>query len=49
MEKEVYFGDYCPTCKYSDLDEDETPCDDCLNNPSATDSHKPIRWKAKES
>lgn len=43
--KEVHFGDYCPTCKHYDLNEDEDPCNDCLNNPSNENSHKPLRWK----
>ena len=38
--KEVYFDQYCPTCKYSDLSEDQDPCWDCLEEPMNYDSHK---------
>lgn len=47
MEKEVYFGDYCKTCKYEKNLESEDPCYDCLNEPVNEDSHKPIRWEEK--
>ena len=47
MEKEVYFGEYCKTCKYEKLSEQDDPCYDCLNNPINEDSHKPIRWEEK--
>lgn len=45
--KLVHFGEYCKTCKYSDLKEDEDPCHDCLNEPVNTYSHKPVNWKEK--
>lgn len=47
MDKEVYFGDYCKTCKHESLNEDQAPCDDCLNNPVNDDSHKPVNWEEK--
>ena len=40
--KEVYFDQYCKTCKYSDLSEDQDPCWDCLEEPMNYDSHKPL-------
>lgn len=45
--KEVYFGEYCKTCKYAEQKEDEKPCDACLNEPVNIDSHKPVHWKEK--
>lgn len=49
--KEVYFHIWCPTCKdVNSVDENGQPadiCQDCLNNPSNIDSHKPVNWKAK--
>lgn len=48
MDKEVYFNQYCITCKYKDLLESDDPCDECLNYPSNTDSHKPVNWKKNE-
>ena len=45
--KEVYFHEYCKTCKYEKTEESEDPCHDCLNEPSNIDSHKPVRWEEK--
>lgn len=45
--KEVYFNQYCKTCEYSKNAEDESPCDECLNEPVNLYSHKPVRWKEK--
>lgn len=45
--KEVYFGEYCKTCKHEKLEEDKDPCHDCLNNPVNVYSHKPVYWEAK--
>ena len=46
-EKEVYFYEYCKTCKYSELKGDEEPCNECLENPTNTYSHKPVNHKEK--
>lgn len=46
--KEVYFDQYCISCKYSDLEEENDPCNTCLANPANEYSHKPIYWKPKE-
>ena len=46
--KEVYFDQYCKTCKYEKCKEGEDPCDDCLNEPVNLYSHKPVWWKAKD-
>ena len=46
--KEVYFNQYCKTCKYKNLKESEEPCDECLSNPINEYSHKPINYKEKE-
>lgn len=45
--KEVYFDQYCDKCEYSDLDEAEDPCDECLSNPTNLYSHKPTNYKEK--
>lgn len=45
--KEVYFGQYCAKCKYEKRKETDDPCDDCLNYPANTDSHKPVRFEEK--
>ena len=46
-EKEVYFVQYCKSCKYHGLEESKDPCNDCLAEPSNTNSHKPMTLKAK--
>lgn len=46
-DKEVYFNQYCSTCKHKNLSEDKDPCHECLNTPSNEDSHKPVNWEEK--
>lgn len=41
-QKEARFDIYCDSCKHKDLPGFEDPCDDCLNQPSVEDSHKPM-------
>lgn len=43
--KEVYFGEYCKTCKWRDNLESEDPCHDCLNEPVNLHSHKPVKYE----
>ena len=45
--KEVYFNEYCKTCKHANKKEDEYPCHDCLNEPVNAHSHKPVKWEDK--
>lgn len=45
IEKEVYFHQYCQTCKHRDKSEGEDPCWDCLDQPWNEHSHKPIFWE----
>ena len=46
--KEVYFYQYCKTCKYCDHKETDDPCDECLTETMNEYSHKPVNWKEKE-
>jgi hypothetical protein len=48
IDREVDFKKYCATCKYKELSEKETPCDECLANPVKAYSDKPVRWVEKE-
>lgn len=32
-EKEVYFDQYCKSCKHHGLEESKDPCNDCLAEP----------------
>lgn len=43
--KEVYFGEYCQTCKHKDIVETEDPCNECLEYPVNLYSHRPVNWK----
>lgn len=47
-DKEVFYYEYCSKCKYWPLNEDDEPCDECLNQPYNEHSHKPIMFKPKE-
>lgn len=42
--KEVYYHDYCYSCKYRATDENDDPCDECLSNPVNLASHKPVNY-----
>lgn len=48
LYKEVYYSQYCSTCKHRDLPEDKDPCHECLNNPMNVYSHKPVNWKERD-
>ncbi len=47
--KEVRFDLYCKTCKDYKLEESQDPCNECLNEPSNEDSHKPVNWREVDS
>lgn len=38
----LYFNAYCKECKFRDKDKDDSPCDDCLNEPVCSYSSKPV-------
>ena len=44
---EVEFDTYCPTCRFKETDEAESPCRECLNVPARVDSRRPERYWAK--
>lgn len=48
-EKEVYFDQYCKSCKYHGLKESKDPCNDCLAELSNTNSHKPMNYESKNN
>lgn len=45
--KEVYFGEYCKSCKWVNKLEHEEPCNECLGNPVNLHSHKPVCYEGK--
>ena len=40
-EKEVYFDQYCKSCKHHGLEESKDPCN--------TNSHKPMNYESKNN
>jgi len=47
--KEVYFDEFCLKCEFKNNEENEPPCDACLEEPVNEYSHKPVKFKGKES
>ena len=45
--KEAWFWEYCKECKHQAVNEDEEPCNECLNHPGVEDSHKPYNFESK--
>lgn len=48
--KEVYFSQYCNTCKHVSITEESEDfdiCNDCLNVPARQNTHKPLNWEEK--
>lgn len=45
--REVYFGEYCEKCLHFEKNDDEEPCCDCLEEPVAENSHKPVKFVSK--
>lgn len=43
--KEVNFNKYCKTCDYKGMEEKCDPCNDCLAEPTNTNSEEPVYWK----
>lgn len=48
-EKFVYFNEWCPRCTHFADDETDDPCNECLTNPVALNSHKPVKFEPKDS
>ena len=47
--KEVYFHEYCKTCKHKALKDTEKPCDECLSEPLNWNTHRPVKYEKKET
>lgn len=45
FEHEVYFYESCSKCKYKDLPGAEEPCNECLENPTNFETHKPLKFE----
>lgn len=48
-EKEVYFDQYCKTCEHNDKADYEYPCTECLENPTNTETHRPVNWEPQDN
>lgn len=46
--KEVNFNKWCHECEYEGLEENEEPCDICLNTCYRYDSTKPVEFVKKD-
>lgn len=42
---EVFFEEYCKTCKYKNYSETDSPCAECIAEPVNLYSHKPVKWE----
>lgn len=45
INKEVYFHNYCKTCKHAKTPQNEEPCDKCLTYPSNEYTHRPTKYE----
>ena len=46
--KEVYFYNFCSQCINKEKEENESPCDECLEEPVNEYSHTPVKFQKKE-
>lgn len=46
-DKIVEFEVWCHKCKYAMQDEQEPPCDTCLEEPVNDDSYRPVCFKMR--
>lgn len=47
--KEVYFHEYCKSCKSRKVANTEEPCNECLGEPINLNTHKPVNYEKKET
>ena len=47
--KEVYFHNYCKSCKHKPVKDTDEPCNECLSEPINLYSHKPVKYEEKEN
>lgn len=46
--RECDYFTYCKTCKYFDKEENEEPCDECLEACMNEGTNKPRLWEEKK-
>ena len=47
-KKLVEFDKYCVKCKHRKVKQVDEPCNTCLTSPVNEDSHKPVKFEAKD-
>jgi hypothetical protein len=47
--KEVYFHRYCKTCQHEKVEDTDEPCDECMSEPINLNTHRPVKYEAKET
>ena len=47
--KEVYYDEYCKTCKHKSVEEHDEPCNECLNESLNWNTHRPVKYEKKET
>lgn len=48
-EKIVRFDEFCKNCVNYNLDESESPCNECLSTPARPGTRKPEKFKEKDN
>ena len=48
LYREVEFNKYCETCKHKKKSEPDSPCDECLAEPTNLYTSKPVRWEEQK-
>lgn len=49
FEKIVEFHSWCKRCKHFDKDENDDPCNECLNNGGNVESRRPVMFEEEKS
>jgi hypothetical protein len=47
--KEVYFHNFCKSCKHCNVEDVDDPCNECLEEPINLYSHKPVKYEEDEN
>lgn len=47
--KEVYYHEYCETCKNRKVANTDEPCNECLSEPINLYTHRPVKYEEKET
>ena len=47
--KEVYFHEYCKSCRHKKANDIDEPCDTCLSEPLNWNTHRPVKYEKKET